>query len=282
MTTLRAHTHARRHAWWPQLYEEYPGIHPSIPLNPGITALLRIVVSTNAYYCAPAWIPVRGGASFRWRLPLSRQPFFSNLRIFFLEVTVSIFRLNIVVEGKSLIVYRSKSSSCLEEENSNREETFPRSIIVDSNRFLSSNSTDLFARMRGCKMRLWRESLPPVSHFRDPSKGSFEGTSVKWTFRSIFTLLFPLYSNRIRDVDVERDHWQLDTLDDWLITSFERNARDELIRRCPLWFSRRKIVEWGQKKKKEKKTSSYYKYRESGFSLDRLLKYRSVASRLNC
>lgn len=145
MTTLRAHTHARRHAWWPQLYEEYPGIHPSIPLNPGITALLRIAVSTNAYYCAPAWIPVRGGASFRWRLPLSRQPFFSNLRIFFLQVTVSIFRLSIVVEEKSLIVYRSKSSSCLEEENSNREETFPRSIIVDSNRFLSSNSTDLFA-----------------------------------------------------------------------------------------------------------------------------------------
>lgn len=129
MTTLRAHTHARRHAWWPQLYEEYPGIHPSIPLNPGITALLRIAVSTNAYYCAPAWIPVRGGASFRWRLPLSRQPFFSNLRIFFLQVTVSIFRLSIVVEEKSLIVYRSKSSSCLEEENSNREETFPRSII---------------------------------------------------------------------------------------------------------------------------------------------------------
>lgn len=252
MTTLRAHTHARRHAWWPQLYEEYPGIHPSIPLNPGITALLRIAVSTNAYYCAPAWIPVRGGASFRWRLPLSRQPFFSNLRIFFLEVTVSIFRLNIVVEGKSLIVYRSKSSSCLKEENSNREETFPRSIIVRTGSFPPIPPI-CSQQERGCKMRLWREPLPPVSHFRDPSKGSFEGTSVKWTFRSIFTLLFPLYSNRIRDVDVERDHWQLDTLDDWLITSFERNARDELIRRCPLWFSRRKIVEWGQKKKKKKK-----------------------------
>lgn len=71
---------------------------------------------------------------------------------------------------------------------------------------------------------------------RDPSKlPSFQGTGVKWTYRNIFTVPFQpsnwLDLNRIRDVDVERDHWRLDTLDDRLITSFERNARDELIRR---------------------------------------------------
>lgn len=66
MTTLRAHTRTVTPGGRNYTRNTLESIPPT-PLNPGITALLRIVVSTNAYYCAPAWISVRGGcgASFR-------------------------------------------------------------------------------------------------------------------------------------------------------------------------------------------------------------------------
>lgn len=149
--------------------------------------------------------------------------------------------------GKELDRFEKYSCS---EENPNRGDHFRDIPTKFETRFLSFNFTDLFARTRmqnALPVRLTRTTSARFSFSR--SIKSFQGTSVKWTLH-LHASIPAVYLNRIRDVDVERDHWQLDTLDDWLITSFERNARDELIRRCPLWFSRRKIVEWEQKKKK--------------------------------
>lgn len=82
----------------------------------------------------------------------------------------------------------------------------------------------------------WCEPLPPrfsFEAFRHSKGEAWSGRIVTYLHGSFYSSRVSkwLHLNRIRDVDVERDYWRLDTLDDRLITSFERNARDELIRR---------------------------------------------------